>query len=162
MPNLTEESLLLHTRNRWLIPNDVAPEKNPVCQRESINIWRERLPDAKLRSITAKYNCMGMVFASRRAHVWPEHFQKIREDDGYRLVEREGDVQIGDVVVYLDDGEVTHVGIIITKRGNIAEARFEFEVMSKWGHDGEYIHPLMVVPSIFGKDVQFYTDRKLP
>lgn len=160
MPTSSEQGLAVHTRNNWPIPNETAPEKNAVSQQASIELWRELLPDAKLRSISATYNCMGMVFASRRSHIHPKYLRKILKDDGYRPVQRTADVEVGDVVVYLEAGDVSHVGIVVTKKPNIEEGRIDFDVMSKWGHDGEYIHDLHDVPSVFGKELEFYTDRR--
>jgi hypothetical protein len=63
MLDLGEQQLPLHTRQNWPIPNTTAPEKPAVSRRASVEIWRELCPNAVLRSITGRYNCMGMVFA---------------------------------------------------------------------------------------------------
>ncbi len=50
-------------------------------------MWRKRLPDAELRSMTAVYNCMGMVFGCRRTSIDPEHLPTILREDSYVRVD---------------------------------------------------------------------------
>jgi len=33
--------------------------------------------------------------------------------------------------------------------------------MSKWGGDGEYIHPVDHVPDAYGQHIEYWTERKL-
>jgi hypothetical protein len=86
------------TRARWQIPNNVAKEANDVHRRASVDLWKEQKPDAVLRSITATYNCVGMVVASRRTHVHPDHLRRVLRDDQFTQVARTA-ADVGDVVV---------------------------------------------------------------
>ena len=117
-------------------------------------------PDARARSLSSMYNCMGMVFASRRTWVDPEHLPMILEDDSYRRVSSEGELQPGDVVVYRhDDGEISHVGVVTEVRTNVREAAREVFVLSQWGRDGEYFHRADDVNPQLGKPAEYWTDR---
>ena len=70
-------------------------------------------PKATARSLRSLYNCMGMVFASRRTWIDPEHLEMILEDDEYQRIVSEAELQVGDLVIYRgDNNQVTHVGII--------------------------------------------------
>ena len=93
------------------------------------------------RSMSSLYNCMGMVFASRRTCIEPEHLPMILNDDEYRRVANKGDLQRGDIVVYRDDdGEVSHVGIVADVTTDPAKATWDVLVLSQWGRHGEYFH----------------------
>ena len=117
-------------------------------------------PSAKVRSLTSVYNCMGMVFASRRTWIEPEYLQMILQDDEYRQVRR-SELQRGDVVVYRDEhGEISHVGIVAEIRVNVKEADWEVTVLSQWGQHGEYFHLDEDVHQKLGKPTEYWTDRK--
>ena len=110
--------------------------------------------------MSSTYNCMGMVFASRRTWVDPEHLTIILEDDGYRPVANEGELQPGDVVIYRDDaGEVSHVGIVTKVRTNLLQASREITVLSQWGESGEYFHRVDDVHPGLGHPSEYWTDR---
>ncbi len=67
---------------------------------------------------------------------------------------------MGDIVVYAnEEGEDTHVGIV-TEIGYDGKLRKKVAVMSKWGADGEYFHPVGHVPKKYGKEKEYWTDRK--
>ena len=155
-------SLLLETRARWQIPNEMRPDLNPVVRAESIRIWRENRPNARLRSITGTYNCIGLIVASRRTWVDPGDLLRVLTDDGYRRLRGEAEAELGDVVVYRDHArEVCHAGIVVRKNlydpTNPGEA---LVVLSKWGQEGEYEHDASDVPELCGQPVEFWTDRK--
>ena len=116
-------------------------------------------PSAKVRSLSSVYNCMGMVFASRRTWVDPEDLQTILEDDDYRQVDR-SELNPGDIVVYRNDrDEVTHVGIVYEVNVNPREVTWEVVVLSQWGGDGEYFHLDEDVHQDLGKPTEYWTDR---
>ena len=125
-------------------------------------------PDCTPRSMTAVYNCLGMVFASRRTWVEghsDEHtervIQMIISDDEYRRLSHDEEPMIGDLVLYRDtDESFTHIGIIAQVRTNLAAATFDIEVLSKWGAHGEYFHAEDDVYPAMGKPVAYYTGRK--
>jgi hypothetical protein len=47
---------------------------NREMARASIEQWKQRFPEARLRSFSTRYNCVGMVFASRRAWIESTEF----------------------------------------------------------------------------------------
>jgi len=119
-----------------------------------------RHPSARVRSLSSVYNCMGMVFASRRTWIDPEHLYMILEDDDYRRVLHEGELVRGDLVIYRDEeGHVTHVGLVAEVRTNLREARWEVIVLSQWGEVGEYFHHIDDVEPNLGKPTEYWTDR---
>jgi hypothetical protein len=126
-----------------------------------VDLVRELFPEAQLRSITATYNCVDLIVASRRAWVDPEHLVKILKDDGYRLLQRAEDAESGDVVVYHDpDGEPCHAAFVVGKNLAVAgENRDLLTVLSKWGADGEYLHEATKLPLLLGRPAQFWMDR---
>ena len=61
------------------------------------------------------YNCVGLIFASRRAWIETNHLYELLRQDGYnRVVERE--IVPGDLVVYTNNEVPTHVGLIMSIR----------------------------------------------
>jgi hypothetical protein len=156
------DSLLLQTRAKWSIPNDLRKERPVVALRAAVDLMRELFPEARLRSITSTYNCVGLVVASRRTWVDPEHVVKILADDGYRQLQRPEEAEAGDVVVYHDpDGEPCHVVIVVAKNLTIpGQSRDLLTVLSKWAADGEYVHDLTNLPLLLGQPAQDWTDRR--
>lgn len=156
-------SLLLETRQRWRIPNQLRPERPKVALQAAIDLAKEICPDAVFRSITNVYNCMGAVVACRRVWVDPEHAVKILKDDGYRKLGGPDEAERGDVVIYEDDQEPVHIGIVFAKRLVVpGENGDSLIVLSKWGGDGEYFHDLTKVPGYLGRPTQYWTDRRTP
>lgn len=64
---------------------------------------------------------------------------KIAVDDGFRRV-NEVEVVAGDLVAYLQRGEVVHVAMVIEKCTDLAQGSFRFLVVSKLGKGPEYFH----------------------
>ena len=104
------------------------------------------------------YNCVGMIFTSRRAVIEIDHIYAILREDGYRRITLQ-DVIVGDVVLYRDAVEPTHVALVtlIDRIGNSLNVR----VISKWGLDPEFEHFMENVPARLGVPVEFYTERPL-
>ena len=74
-----------------------------------------------------------MTFASRRTWIWkPEEIAKILRDDDYVRIEP-ADVLPGDVVLYIQNGDAEHSGIVVSS-GSVPM------VLSKWGPALEVIH----------------------
>ena len=160
------KALPLATRQRRHIPNVMKEEEPPAVMKTAIELYNATRPDAKLRSATATYNCMGMVFASRRTWVAPEHLTPVLDnilaDDGYRRLADSRDVKVGDLVVYRepDSREASHVGVVASKERDISTASWKIRVMSKWGAYAEYLHAMEHVPLALGQPSEFWTDRK--
>lgn len=108
------------------------------------------------RDPTGRYNCHGLVFASRRTQVdnpeLPVDILDLLERDQYR---RTDDPQPGDLVIYRSEAggqEVDHSGIVL---------RIELDtvfVLSKWGELEEYEHHLRACP--YRGPVEFWTLRE--
>ncbi len=148
--------------NRTFIENEMpegenAPEQLQAALRLSLQIS----PTAKCRSLTAMYNCVGLVFASRRTVIDCKHLATILTDDGYKKITRE-EVEVGDVVVYARDGIAQHVGIIYRLPEQLPGVLLlsDMWVLSQWGENGEYLHKLDEVPTIYGNQKEFWSERR--
>jgi hypothetical protein len=155
-------ALWMQTRSKGLIPNELRPERNPAALKASVELMRGLFPEAICRSITATYNCVGVVVASRRVWVDPDHLVRILKEDGCRKLAREEEADVGDVVIYHDEGgSACHVGVVVRKNVLRGEAGEELlTVLSKWGADGEYIHAASYVPALLGRPAEYWTDRR--
>lgn len=117
-------------------------------------------PSARLRSLSATYNCFGMAFASRRTCIDATEVQMILDDDGYVQIESK-DVQPGDIVLYFDaEREISHVAVVVCHKPDIANADWKTTVLSQWGADGEYLHDIADVNEALGKPDKFYSEKR--
>jgi hypothetical protein len=115
-------------------------------------------PDVLMRSASSRYNCMGMVFGSRRTAIDTDQWDLIRQDDEYRLL-RPGEAPVlGDLVVYRKGGRVVHVGMVAEVRLTL-NGTPSVTILSQWGFSGEYRHPVNQVPPGFGAAVEYWTER---
>jgi hypothetical protein len=123
--------------------------------------WLETFPNIRLRSLSWDYNCVGLVFGSRRTAIDVRHLARIFTDDGYEPI-LEANVQPGDIAVYRDfHGDFAHVGFVVEYSPNIMDATFNIVVLSQWGDTGEYIHPVRGVPdSWLGRPIEFWSEKK--
>ncbi len=152
--------LPLSTKLGTSIPNEQKVEAVPAV----MNARKEQVinghPERRVRSLNSGYNCMGMMFASRRTAIDPVHLRMILLEDGYRRITDEAELQIGDMVVYRDEaGEVSHVGMVTEVRINLAGAYREVFVLSQWGQYGEYFHRVDDVGPWLGQPREYWTDR---
>ena len=123
-------------------------------------MWETFHSSVQARSLCSVYNCMGMVFASRRTDIDPNHLRMILADDGYHQLTHKKDLQRGDIVVYEDHNKtVSHVGIVADIRPNFSDASRVVTVLSQWGGDGEYFHLVEAVPFQLGQPSEYWTDR---
>jgi cell wall-associated NlpC family hydrolase len=104
---------------------------------------------------------MGLAFASRRTWVETDLLGLILSEDDYKQLVDSSQAQIGDLVIYRSgsDRSVTHVGIILSRVPGMGSTSWMFLVMSKWGQEGEYIHPISEVPVLLGIPSEYWTDR---
>jgi hypothetical protein len=150
-------SIPLSTKAGQHIPNVRRLERSPISLRAALDVWTTERPDAILRTISNTYNCVGMVFASRRTHVDVEHLPQIYLEDLYRTVPSP---ELGDVAVYRDEADtMQHVGVVVGVEVNFATGQRSPTILSKWGGDGEYVHPPDHVPEAFGRITEYWTDR---
>jgi hypothetical protein len=142
----------------------MKPERPRAALQASVELFQRLFPEARLRSLTAIYNCIGLIVASRRTWVDPEDLIRVLREDGYWRLNKAEEAEPGDVVAYHDEhGEVCHAAIIVQKNLLVStEQRDLFTVLSKWGADGEYVHEMTRLPAYLGKPSQFWTDRREP
>jgi hypothetical protein len=153
--------LPLATRKGQTIPNDRRMERHPAAMQAARDMFLKAHPTLRVRSLSAVYNCMGMIFASRRTYVEPEHLQRILEDDEYQRIPSRDEALPGDVVVYRNEqGTVVHVGVVAQMITNLREGTREVEVLSQWGGDGEYFHRADDVHPQLGSPSEYWSDRK--
>lgn len=148
--------LPLATRKGKPIPNQQRMELGPERMAGARDIVVSEHASAYARSLRSVYNCMGMVFASRRTFVDIDQLDMVLDDDDYRPI-TEGDLERGDLVIYRDaSGIATHVGLVV----NVSPmAKLEITVLSQWGSDGEYFHRADDVNPRFGTPTEYRTDR---
>ena len=129
--NTDRDALQVQTRERWNIPNFRKLESSTYMRAlHEENLARH--PRWQLRSIASGYNCMGLAFAARRTWIESDYFAKIVGDDGFREVS-EGKVQPGDLIAYVRQREVLHVGVVLHTTADIARGTFDYTVLSKFG-----------------------------
>lgn len=156
----TGPGIEIDTRKGNRIPNEQGLEWDPIRLQGFQRKWTKEYPLIKPRSLTATYNCMGHVFASRRTLIDIKYLQWILEEDGFRQVGKPPEAGVGDIVVYQGPIEkaISHVGIIVDLYEFLQES-LDVWVLSKWGRGGEYVHILDQVPFFLGQPVQFWTER---
>ena len=157
------QSIKLSTKTGKFIPNEKRDELTAEVARAKMNAHRDfaQRIGAVFRSISGVYNCVGMVFAARRVCIDPEYVPMILEEDNYRKLDKSDEIARDDVVVYYKWHEgVIHVGRIAGKEVK-GDGNIEWQVLSKWGEDGEYFHPITEVPLLLKFDRwEIWTDRK--
>ena len=122
----------IYTRSGWEIP---VPAEQPLPLPEEIIGFSKMFAQryfVKIRSLASdySYNCVGMVFASRRAFIDIQHVYDILREDHYRNISM-SNVDIGDVVVYERNGLPEHVGIIIEIDRKTFGTEAEYVILSK-------------------------------
>jgi len=148
-----------------LLPTLLRPEGHHAQLKASRDIHRScegPLGPARFRRLSFTYNCFGMVLANRQCWVEPApdcDIDSLLTSAGYRRHVRVGDVVSGDVVLYrAQDGAYVHIGLVLSATRDPAHATMKFEVLSKWGQDGEYIHQANDVPLLLGTPREYWTD----
>lgn len=135
------------------------PERatNATLPSEMKDAWRRHRAEhlsLVLRSMRSDYNCVGLVFASRRAALEIDDVQRILADDGYRRIQLE-DGQRGDLVLYKDAGGPAHIGILWDSDPSLNSRT----VLSQWGLDGEYFHGIFDIRDDWRHEVSIWTER---
>ena len=150
----------LATREGNFIENARRPPKHPRILLEALRIHTEAHQSLRLRSLASEYNCVGMVFACRRTCIEPELTPRILKEDGYRRI-APADASVGDVIVYKNgQGELVHIGLVITHYPEVRAGKWKTAVLSQWGSVGEYFHDAEDVPLFLGKPVEYWTERR--
>lgn len=122
-------------------------------------------PDVQLRSDSARYNCVGMVFAHRRAWVEDTEIRALLKQDGYRRLPNFSALMDGDVVVYCVErgGRLAASHVAVMVRRVVVTAADEgsgIVVLSKWGNHGEYVHRMEDVHPALGRPAEFWSERE--
>ena len=103
------------------------------------------------------YNCVGMIFASRRAWIEPDELKLIFCDDKYREITKD-QLECGDIVIYTKGKERTHVGLVTSVQRTDGELG-PIWVLSKWGMNAEVAHRLDVVPAKYGSPSEYWSEK---
>ena len=152
--------LALETRQGNQVPNEQRREVAPQRMKAAMEIVKANHPTAVERSLRSTYNCVGMVFASRRTCVDIEHLGLLLLEDGYRRLANATELQIGDLAVYkVDSGDFSHVGVVYHLGPFRVDGSRDVYVMSQWGRDGEYYHRVDDVNDHLGTPTEYWTDR---
>lgn len=150
---LPEHSSYVNLRE-YLVAHTVA--ENTKIAREALGARKSLVT---VRSVSEyPYNCVGMVLANRRAWIDmdSDEIENLLTKDGFRKVPAK-ELSVGDVVLYEQDNEYTHIGMVIcVDRQSVTN----IWVLSKWGFAGEMIHHLHDVPSEYGLGRHFWSERK--
>lgn len=157
-------SIKLETRTRIWIRNEQFDEMHPEQLDHHDRQMKKFFDGIFLRSLTATYNCHGMVFATRRtAIVEPGDVEMILFEDGYEKLNDPNSAERGDVIAYrlTEDAPISHTGVVINYGLDRETLDKSFLILSKWGQNGEYIHNEKVVPPTFGDFREFYSERKI-
>jgi hypothetical protein len=132
--------LSLETRNQRRVRNELLKRLPTPGDELMARDFRAKYPGCNHRPtrVSLQYNCHGLTFAARRTAITDgESIQAILDDDGYVSVVEDG-VEAGDIVVYSEDGDYSHSGIV-TKIDPVGNAKVIW-VLSKWGKAHEVIH----------------------
>jgi hypothetical protein len=154
-------SIPLSTQDGSHIPNYRRAEDPPEVRRGAVTMFKTDHGNAKLRSSSSTYNCVGHVFAARRTWVESDHLPAILERDGYSRLDESQKLWVGDIVVYENEhGEITHVGQVVEIEKKLEDGGRKVTILSKWGVYGEYLHDLLDVPLRLGSPKAFWTERR--
>jgi hypothetical protein len=85
-PFLPTPPLALETRARHPVHNRERTERLLPAMEAAAAIHLADHPTARVRSLSATYNCIGMVIANRRAWVDTSDLLRVLQEDGLRLL----------------------------------------------------------------------------
>jgi len=159
------DSLQLYTRGRRRIENVMRRPRPPAAMLAARAAIEAACPQARMRTLDSRYNCMGLLFASRRTWIDPDQFFLIAEDDALRQLPRDTAPLPGDIAAYFAGGgphaELIHVALVVGWTGP-GHSTVDPELLSQFGADGEYFHHPSEIPSFLARPpltVVYYTDR---
>lgn len=147
-------SLALATRKKNNIPNFHCPRSADPGDHNRVRDFIAEYPDVKHRpnaKASLGYNCHGLTFGARRTGITDSaDVAKILKDDGYRVLQDSERIWFGDVAIYLEQGEITHSGIVV-----FVEPNGTPWILSKWGRYHEAVHKPLDCPYRSG-GVKYY------
>jgi len=149
MDVLVDESFAVHARDGSLIPAGVGADPAPGAVSLAREAHRFVIAAAtQLRPPCGRYNCHGLVLASRRAYIPPAgvevDFDDVLRRDGYRRLRAHQAPQVGDIVVYRINREIEHTGFV-SRVEPVGAVPVVF-VWSAWGSLGEFEHRVQSSP----------------
>ena len=150
MTPCVEPSFPVHARDGTLIAASIGGDPAPGSIALAREAHRFVVSAAnQLSPPSGRYNCHGLVLASRRAHIPPVGVDLDLDDvlrrDGYRRLPRHEAPQVGGVVAYRANGEIEHTGYV-SRIEPLGTAPVVF-VWSAWGSLGEFEHRVSSSPS---------------
>jgi hypothetical protein len=154
------KSIDLATSKGTRIRNWQRREQPTDALRDAVRFATEGHEGRVLRSLTSRYNCIGMAFANRRTCIEPTEVPMILKEDEYVEVPKAADVMPGDLVLYEDGDGISHVAVVVSNEPRLQDGDSTIRVISQWGSDGEYMHEYRDVPLLLGRPVRFYSERR--
>jgi hypothetical protein len=141
----------LQAYDGWSIPNHIDAEPTSGYVSLAENSPNAKILLASTRRLgppTGRYNCHGLVFASRRTNIPPTgmsydiDLEQLLLRDQYVRVQQPP--QVGDVIVYRGLREIEHTGFVCrieraSSGGTVSVVPTVF-VWSMWGGLGEFEH----------------------
>ncbi len=161
-----QKSIVLQTRAGRNVDNCQSSEPEGKIHSDYKQLRSEHFQWKNRKPACGIYNCFGLVWANRRTSIYDEtEISKILTDDGYRRLENELYLWLGDIVLYLlPTGRMRYTlhASIVLQLETVGGATIPL-VLSKWSDVfGEDIHALRDLPK--GEHyrdclVEFWTDR---
>lgn len=148
--NVPDPGFPVFARDGSQILAGVSPDPTPNAIGLARDVYRLVIAaaTAELQPPTGRYNCHGLVFAARRAHIPPVEADVDIDDllhrDGYVSLPTDQSPQVGDVVAYRLNGEIEHTGFV-SRVERVGAVPTVF-VWSAWGGLGEFEHRVNVSP----------------
>lgn len=91
-----------------------------------------------------------------------EMLEQILSDDGYRIINSTA-VALGDISIYRDkhNSNIHHTGIVAVVDSPLGYPTKDITlILSKWGEYGEYLHAPFDVPPSYGRNIEYWSNRK--
>lgn len=127
-------------------------EPDPTPRYVAFNEQHHRILLASVNRVgppSGRYNCHGLVFASRRTNIPPPGEESRGLIDAILREEQfgpvtEDDAREGDIAVWRRGDDIDHAGIVVYVQRDVPP-RVIF-VWSKWGTLGEFVHSVHLAP----------------
>lgn len=154
--------LALEAFDGTAIPNSIdADPSREFVELARLGTSMQRSAAQQLSEPTGRYNCHGLVFASRRTNIPPPgmpgySIDELLRADGY--VRATPPVSVGDVVVYRGDTGVEHTGVVCRVDFLVVGGNPVPIIWSMWGGLGEFVHAEGNTP--YGERVEYWRIKR--